>query len=99
MARARLAETAIGDKRLTTLWQTKMTGRVTGEAQGVFPHRSGEGKMRSVGLAALLLSVLIFLFPWYDHWVPFMTISANDSRLLGGLLLAVGALTLAVYRR
>ena len=54
--------------------------------------------MRSVGLAAILLSVLIFLFPWYHHWVPFIRLSTGDSRLFGGLMLAVGALTLFVYR-
>lgn len=54
--------------------------------------------MRAIGLAALLLSVLMFLFPWYDQWVPFIRISSQDTRILGGLLLAVGAITLAVYR-
>lgn len=55
--------------------------------------------MRSVGLAAILLSVLVLLFPWYHHWVPFIRLSTLDSRIFGGLLLAVGALTLAVFRR
>lgn len=54
--------------------------------------------MRAIGLAALLLSVLIFLFPWYHQWVPLIHISSQDSRILGGLLLAVGAITLAVHR-
>lgn len=54
--------------------------------------------MRSVGLAAILLSVLLFLFPWYREWIPFIRFSAEDTRLLGGLVLAVGALTLVVYR-
>jgi len=54
--------------------------------------------MRAIGLAALLLSVLIFLLPWYDQWVPFIRISTQDTRIVGGLLLAVGAITLAVYR-
>lgn len=54
--------------------------------------------MRSVGLAVILLSVLILLFPFYRHWVPHFRLSTDDSRMLGGTLLAVGALTLAVFR-
>jgi|EndMetStandDraft_5_1072996.scaffolds.fasta_scaffold4643728_1 hypothetical protein len=54
--------------------------------------------MRSVGLAAILLAVLIFLFPWYHQWLPYLRLSIGDSRLLGGLSLAVGALTLIIYR-
>ena len=55
--------------------------------------------MRSIGLAALLLSVLVFLYPWYRHWAPVLDISNNDTRIVGGLLLAVGALTLAIHSR
>jgi uncharacterized protein YjeT (DUF2065 family) len=55
--------------------------------------------MRSVGLAVILLSVLFFLFPYYREWVPFIHLATNDTRIIGGLLLAVGALTLAIYRR
>jgi dipeptide/tripeptide permease len=55
--------------------------------------------MRSVGLAAILLSVLVFLFPWYGDWLPFISLSSKDTRIFGGLLLAVGAITLAIYRR
>ena len=69
----------------------------TGSVTGVHPHCGG-GIMRSVGLAALLLSVLLFLYPWYRHWAPVLDISNNDTRIVGGLLLAVGALTLAVFR-
>ena len=54
--------------------------------------------MRSVGLAAILLSVLILLFPFYRQWVPYIRLSIEDSRLLGGALLAVGAVSLAVFR-
>ncbi len=54
--------------------------------------------MRSVGLAAILLSVLIILFPFYRQWVPYIRLSTEDARILGGCLLAVGALTLAVFR-
>ena len=54
--------------------------------------------MRSVGLAALLVAVLILLFPFYRQWVPHIPLSTGDSRLLGGLLLAVGAVTLAIFR-
>lgn len=54
--------------------------------------------MRSVGLAALLLAVLFLLYPFYRQWLPHIRITTEDSRLLGGLLLAVGALTLAVFR-
>ncbi len=55
--------------------------------------------MRSIGLTALLLSVLIFLYPWYRHIVPVLDISNNDTRIVGGLLLAFGAILLAVDRR
>jgi hypothetical protein len=54
--------------------------------------------MRAVGLAAILLGVLVFLFPYYREWVPFISFRSNDSMLFGGLLVAVGGLTLAVYR-
>ena len=70
----------------------------TGVVTGVHPQRGG-GIMRSVGLAALLLSVLFFLYPWYRQWGPVLDISNNDTRIVGGLLLAVGALTLAVFRQ
>ena len=55
--------------------------------------------MRAIGLTALLLSVLIFLFPFYHIYVPFIRLRLEDTRILGGLLLAVGALTLAIYAR
>ena len=55
--------------------------------------------MRAVGLAALLLSVLFFLFPFYHSYVPFLRLGVGETRLLGGLLLAVGALTLDIYGR
>ena len=54
--------------------------------------------MRAVGLTALLLGVLAFLFPWYRQYVPFIHIDPNDTRVMGGLLVAVGALTLAIHR-
>ncbi|HEV2517893.1 MAG TPA: hypothetical protein VGV07_21760 [Devosia sp.] len=54
--------------------------------------------MRSVGLAALLVAILILLFPYYRQWVPYIRLSVGDSRLLGSLFLALGALTLAVFR-
>ena len=69
---------------------------------GTFDHsfRLAEGAtMRAIGLAAILLSSLFFLFPWYREWVPVIDMTNNDTRLVAGLLLAVGALTLAVYRR
>lgn len=55
--------------------------------------------MRSVGLAAILLSIMIILFPFYRQWVPHIGLSTEDSRILGGCLLAIGALTLAVFRK
>ena len=55
--------------------------------------------MRSVGLAAILLSVLILLFPFFRQWLPHIRLSTEDSRLLGGALLAIGALTVSVFRR
>lgn len=54
--------------------------------------------MRSVGLAAILFSVLLLLFPFYRQWVPHIGLTTVDSRILGGCLLAIGALTLAVFR-
>ena len=54
--------------------------------------------MRTVGLGALLLGVLFFTFPSYHEWVPFIRLATSDTRLLGGLFVAVGAITLAVYR-
>lgn len=54
--------------------------------------------MRSVGLAAILLGVLVFLFPYYGDWVPFITLKPSESQIFGGLLVAVGALALAIYR-
>ncbi|MGV3491319.1 MAG: hypothetical protein ACO1OG_08360 [Devosia sp.] len=54
--------------------------------------------MRAVGLAAILLGVLTILFPYYEEWVPVVTLSTTDSYMFGGLLMAVGALTLAIYR-
>lgn len=54
--------------------------------------------MRSVGLAAILLSVLVILFPFYRQWLPYIRLSTEDSRILGGSLLAIGALTLVVFR-
>jgi hypothetical protein len=54
--------------------------------------------MRSVGLAAILLSVLVLLFPFYRQWVPYVRLATGDSRILGGCLLAIGALTLMVFR-
>jgi hypothetical protein len=55
--------------------------------------------MRSVGLSAILLSLVFFLFPFFREWLPFIVMGTNDSRLVAGLLLAVGALSLAVYSR
>ena len=55
--------------------------------------------MRSVGLAAILLSVLILLYPFYRQWLPHIRFSIEDSRLLGGALLAIGAITVSVFRR
>ena len=46
--------------------------------------------MRSVGLAAILLGVLVFLFPYYGDWVPFITLKPSESQIFGGLLVLVG---------
>lgn len=54
--------------------------------------------MRSVGLAVILLSVLILLFPFYRQWVPYIRLSTEDSRLFGGTLLVAGAISLVVFR-
>ncbi len=54
--------------------------------------------MRSVGLAFILVGVLVFLFPFYGEWVPVISFTPSESQLFGGLLVAVGALTLAIHR-
>lgn len=54
--------------------------------------------MRAIGLTALLLSVLIFLFPYYHNYVPFIRLRLG-IRAFCYPLLAVGALTLAIYAR
>ena len=54
--------------------------------------------MRAVGLTALLFGALAFLFPYYHELVPFIRLEQTDRMLVGGLLTAVGALTLAIYR-
>jgi hypothetical protein len=55
--------------------------------------------MRAVGLAFLLLGTLAFTFPMYDQWVRWLVLTRSESMWLGGLLVACGALTLAIYRR
>lgn len=54
--------------------------------------------MRAVGLGAILLGVLALLYPYYAEWAPFITMGASDTYLVGGLLIAVGGLTLAIHR-
>jgi hypothetical protein len=54
--------------------------------------------MRAVGLGVLLLGVLFFTFPYYRELVPFIRLAGDDTRLLGGLFVALGGITLAVYR-
>jgi hypothetical protein len=55
--------------------------------------------MRSVGLAFLFFGTLFFLYPLYREWVDFVRLSYFDSRVLGGLMVACGALALAVDQR
>lgn len=55
--------------------------------------------MRSVGLVFLLFGTLFFLYPLYREWVGFIHLSYFDSRVLGGLMVACGALAIAVERR
>jgi hypothetical protein len=57
--------------------------------------------MRTIGLIALLLGALAFLYPSFPElhrFVPMLNLDKSQSMLLGGLLVAVGALTLAIYR-
>ncbi len=54
--------------------------------------------MRAIGLAAILLGILALLFPYYGEWVPLIRMKPSDSYLFGGLLVAVGGLTLAIWR-
>lgn len=57
--------------------------------------------MRAVGLGVLLLGALAFLYPEFPElhrFVPMISLNKSDSIVLGGLLVAVGALTLAIYR-
>lgn len=55
--------------------------------------------MKAVGLTFLLVGALAFLFPYYDQFVSGLTLTGDQSRLIGGLCVAVGALTLAVFRQ
>ena len=55
--------------------------------------------MRSVGLAFLLAGTLFLLFPYYREWVGFVRMSLTDSRVIGSLMVATGALALAVAAR
>lgn len=55
--------------------------------------------MRATGLAAILLGVLVMLFPYYEEWVPVLALSARDSMLIGALLIVVGGLCVALDRR
>ena len=55
--------------------------------------------MRAIGLAALLLGALALVYPIWDQWLTMIRLSAPDAQLLGGLLVAVGALTLAIHRQ
>jgi uncharacterized membrane protein len=54
--------------------------------------------MRAVGLAFLFFGVLSFLYPMYREWVEFIVLTRNESIWLGGLLVACGALTLAIHQ-
>lgn len=54
--------------------------------------------MRAIGLFCLLLGTLAFLFPFYDQYVRWLRLTTFDTQLLGGLFVAVGALTLAIHR-
>jgi hypothetical protein len=57
--------------------------------------------MRAVGLVALLLGALTFLYPQFPElhrFVPMVSLDKDQSMLLGGLLVAVGGLTLAIFR-
>jgi hypothetical protein len=55
--------------------------------------------MRAVGLAFLLFGTLAFTFPLYDQWVRWIVLSRSETLWLGGLLIACGALSLAIHRR
>ena len=52
--------------------------------------------MKAIGLAALLLGTIAFLHPWFRQYLPYSSITRNETQLIAGLLVAVGALTLAV---
>jgi uncharacterized protein YjeT (DUF2065 family) len=54
--------------------------------------------MRSIGLFALLLGALFFLYPSFRHMLPALDLSAENTRLLGGLLVAAGGISLALFR-
>lgn len=55
--------------------------------------------MRATGLCALLAGVIFMLLPFYTHQIPFVRFSAEDGRLVGGLLVALGAIALALSRQ
>jgi hypothetical protein len=57
--------------------------------------------MRAIGLGALLLGALAFLYPEFPElhrFVPMIDLSKSQSMIIGGLLIAVGGLTLAIFR-
>ena len=54
--------------------------------------------MRITGLSSLLVGALFMLLPYHAHRVPFVNFSADDGRLVGGLLIALGAIALAISR-
>ena len=54
--------------------------------------------MRAFGLFLLLAGCLLLLWPWYDHLLPFIRITRNDTQLYGGALLMGGIVALIVER-
>ena len=55
--------------------------------------------MRVTGLVSLLAGAMFMLLPFYAHLVPFVRFTVSDGRLVGGLLIALGAIALAISRR
>jgi hypothetical protein len=52
--------------------------------------------MRVLGLATLVVGIIFMLLPAYAHYLPLLNVSADNGRLLGGLLIALGGIALAI---
>jgi hypothetical protein len=52
--------------------------------------------MRITGLITLIAGIVFLLLPAYSASIPFVHLSSDDGRLVGGLLVALGAIALGI---